>query len=237
MSRRESDEGGDWEAGGLAGLGVEGLWVPGGRGGRGRGEGRGEAAGRGGAGAAGSPGGAAAPARLTDARERRAPRIPGSRAALLPTHPAAPRRGGVRESLPRSSGNFPAEAPLPRKHYLPAPSAARAACEVPTGDRRVGERGSGIGGAEISGAEIARRASSLRRREVWVGGKCILPFPGASPLRRHLFFLPLIPPLHLPPVPFEPIPAHFIDCAEGRGIREMKGVRRLAEGRRRRKDA
>lgn len=144
MSRTESDEGGDREAGELAGL-AGGTQVWGMRGSGCRADAGGGAAGRGGAGAAGSPGGAAAPARLTDARERRAPRIPGSSSALLPTHPAAPRRGGVRESLPRRSGNFPAEAPLPRKHYLPAPSAARAACEVPAGDRRVGEQGSGIG--------------------------------------------------------------------------------------------
>ena len=119
MSRTESDEGGDREAGELAGL-AGGAQVWGMRG-------------------SGCRAGAA------DARERRAPRIPGSSSALLPTHPAAPRRGVVRESLPRRSGNFPAEAPLPRKHYLPAPSAARAACEVPAGDRRVGEQGSGIG--------------------------------------------------------------------------------------------
>ena len=153
--------------------------------------------------------GAAAPALLTDARERRAPRIPGSRSALLTTHPAAPRRGGVRESLPRRSGNFPAEAPLPRKHYLPAPSAARAACEVPAGDRSVGEQGSGIG----RGEPRLQGAASFLRREVWVCGKCISPFQVLHLCGRHLFFLPLIP----TPAPFEPTPAHFIDCAEGSG--------------------
>ena len=55
-------------------------------------------------------------------------------------------------------------------------------------------------------------AASSLRKEVWVCGKCISPFQVLHLCGRHLFFLPLIP----TPAPFEPTPAHFIDCAEGR---------------------
>ena len=70
----------------------------------------------------------AAPVGRTGEGERRAQRCSSSRTAVLAT--PRPVAGGVRESLPRSSGRFPAEAPLPWKQYQPAPSAPLATHEV-----------------------------------------------------------------------------------------------------------
>lgn len=91
-------------AGGRAAGGSEGLV----------GEPGGGAAGRGGGGSGSGrePRRRRSPSRTGEGEgERRAQRRSSSGTALLPT--ARPAAGGVRESLPRSSGKFPAEAPLP----------------------------------------------------------------------------------------------------------------------------
>lgn len=137
--------------------------------------------------------GAAAPARLTDARERRLRASPAPRAALLPTHPAAP-RGASARVCPGARGTFQPklrfrESTTRRRLPLPAPPARYLR------GRRVGERVRTRGGAEISAAEIVRRASSCGYRAPWRASSPfqVLHLPG-----RHLFFLPLIPPFHLP---------------------------------------